>query len=193
MKTTFIPNMEICNSHGHEQIADAFFMDDGNGNRRVILFSPGTTTEIEEVPYQSSAGLDLHIYEEAEQDAWWEQAEIAFSREERFISAVEELIVADEERKDTSGPARTIREHLTDNLGRPDPLDSERLPDRNDILDLGECIGEWPCGEDNEGHEAEYIYEGKHYILGHDERRTWYHLKEDEDESPNSDDSQGGA
>ena len=41
---------------------------------------------------------------------------------EEFLTAVAELIVADENRADTSGPARTIREYLVDRLNRPDPL-----------------------------------------------------------------------
>lgn len=215
MKTAFLPSFDICNIHGRELTVDLLLVESRNGNRETIFYLPGTTEHADEISTQ----IDEFDFHEAEMDAWWENAAPHFqeapcpcescttdpsgncvncgcpagsrNQMDNLLDLVVNLIRADEDREDTSYAATAIRNFFVDVLGRPDPLDSERLPDRDDVLDLGECIGEWPCGEDNEGHEAEYVYEGRHYILGHDERRTWYHLKDDEDESPNSGDDQG--
>jgi len=209
MKTAYITDMEVCNTHGHEFIVDAFFMDDGK-NRRVYLFSPGTTTEIEEVPYQSSAGLDIYQFEDNELDGWWDHAAPYMKEAEcscepcttdpggncvnclrpagpatnldKLLELVANLIRADEKREDTSYEARALREMLTDTFKRPDPLDNLDMPSREDVVDLGECVGEWPCGEDNEGHEAEYTYKGHNYIVGHNIKRQWFYRKEEDEE-----------
>jgi len=211
MKTTYITDMEVCNTHGHEMVVDAFFMDDGK-NRRVYLFSPGTIAEIDEVPYQPSAGPDLYEFEDSEMDGWWEHAAPYMKEAEcscepcttdpggncvnclrpvgpmtnldKLLDLVANLIRADEKREDTSIAARAIREYFVDTLKRPDPLGliPSDMPTRDEVRSMGECIGEWPCGADNEGHEAEYTYKGHNYIMGHDDSGSWFYRKEDEEE-----------
>jgi len=212
MKTTYITDMEVCNTHGHEMIVDAFFMDDGK-NRRVYLFSPGTTTEIEEVPHQSSAGLDIHEFEDNEMDGWWDHA-APYMKEpqchcepcttdpggncvnclrpagpttnlDKLLDLVANLIRADEKREDTSFAARAIREYFVDTLKRPDPLGfiPSDMPTLATVTEQGELLGQWPCGKDNDGHEEEYEYEGHRYIVGWQPgKNSWFYRKEDEEE-----------
>ena len=129
MKPTYLKSYEVCNTNGDEIIVDLLLLEAENGDRSITFFTPGTVEEADE---ENPDDFDFH---EAEMDAWFESAaaqsksdpthiEGFLSGFDGFLSSVENLIVADENREDTSVPARSIREFLVDVLGRKDPLNN---------------------------------------------------------------------
>jgi len=208
MKTAFLPSFDICNIHDRKLTVDLLLIEARNGNREVFFYLPGTTEHADEIPTQ----IDEFEFETEEIDAWWEHAAPYMKESQcvcescttdpggncvncglpagpvtnldKLLELVANLVRADEQREDTSFAARAIREYFVDTLKRPDPLGliPSDMPSQNEVVLLGDFVGDWPCGQDNEGHEAEYAYKGHNYIIGHDDSGSWFYRKDDTDE-----------
>lgn len=118
MKATLLPSYEICNDKGRDMVVDLLQVEATDGARKCFFFKPGTVEELDEIPTQ----IDEFQFTNEEILRWGKDFDENQRREERFISAVRELVIADKMRSDTSIPAQSVREYLTGVLQQSDPL-----------------------------------------------------------------------
>lgn len=117
MKTTILQNVEITRTDVH---GNPYSFTIG------VVLIESEDGSMDEIPFHLSRGLlvqeRLTNFTKEEIQGWWDRAEVLNREEARFLSAVEELVIADENGHDTSHAASRIRDYFTEVLNRPDPL-----------------------------------------------------------------------